>query len=266
MTALPLEILAILAQLPLLADLFRQRPRRDIGFWLRLAAAAGAPLAVALIHNADGWHPGFGPTLWVTIAGTATAYVLVAAIAGEAWRLAPLQGAYLTILGGIAILLGRAPGTEMVAAQAGGAWVTVHIATAVVTYALITIAAIAATAAAVQERALKHKRPTRLSRHMPSIAGCEALLIRLLAVGEAILAIGLATGMAIEYHATRHLLLLNHKTVLTLAAFVVIGILLAAHYGTGMRGRQAVRFVLLGYLLLTLGYPGVKFVTDVLMA
>ena len=140
-----------------------------------------------------------------------------------------------------------------------------HIATAVVTYALITIAAIAATAAAIQESALKNKRPTRLSRHLPSIAGCEGLLIRLLALGEAILAIGLATGMAIEFHATRHLLLLNHKTVLTLAAFVVIGILLAAHYGTGMRGRQAVRFVLLGYLLLTLGYPGVKFVTDVLM-
>jgi ABC-type uncharacterized transport system permease subunit len=42
--------------------------------------------------------------------------------------------------------------------------------------------------------------------------------------------------------------------------------LLVAHYRSGMRGRRAARVVLLAYLLLTLGYPGVKFVTDVLMA
>ena len=34
----------------------------------------------------------------------------------------------------------------------------------------------------------------------------------------------------------------------------------------GLRGRVAARGVLIGYLLLTLGYPGVKFVTDVVMA
>ncbi len=35
---------------------------------------------------------------------------------------------------------------------------------------------------------------------------------------------------------------------------------------TGIRGRRAARWALLAYLLLTLAYPGVKFVTDVLMA
>ena len=33
-----------------------------------------------------------------------------------------------------------------------------------------------------------------------------------------------------------------------------------------MGGRRAARYVLVAYLLLTLGYPGVKFVTDVLLA
>jgi len=33
-----------------------------------------------------------------------------------------------------------------------------------------------------------------------------------------------------------------------------------------VRGRQAARGILLAYLLLTLAYPGVKFVTDVLMS
>ena len=48
----------------------------------------------------------------------------------------------------------------------------------------------------------------------------------------------------------------------------VLGVL--QEYGVrkrrGVRGRRAARVVLLAYLLMTLGYPGVKFVTDVLMA
>ena len=56
------------------------------------------------------------------------------------------------------------------------------------------------------------------------------------------------------------------KTVLTVTTFAVIGGLLWAHFKTGLRGRKAARIVLLAYLLLTLGYPGVKFVTDIIMA
>jgi ABC-type uncharacterized transport system permease subunit len=77
---------------------------------------------------------------------------------------------------------------------------------------------------------------------------------------------GLATGMALQYGDTGTLLVFDHKTVLTITAFVVIGGLLAAHYKTGLRGRQAARIVLLAYLLLTLGYPGVKFITDVVLS
>jgi ABC-type uncharacterized transport system permease subunit len=72
--------------------------------------------------------------------------------------------------------------------------------------------------------------------------------------------------MALQYRETGALLALNHKTVLTIAAFLVLAGLLAAYGLGGVRGKRAARVVLLGYLLLTLGYPGVKFVTDVLMA
>ena len=58
----------------------------------------------------------------------------------------------------------------------------------------------------------------------------------------------------------------DHKSLLSILAFVVIGALLYAHRRTGVRGRRAASYVLLAYLLLTLAYPGVKFVTDVLVA
>jgi ABC-type uncharacterized transport system permease subunit len=85
-------------------------------------------------------------------------------------------------------------------------------------------------------------------------------------IGEGVLSIGLVTGMILAYRETGQILPFDHKTVLSIAAFVVIAGLLVAHYRSGMRGRRAARVVLLAYLLLTLGYPGVKFVTDVLMA
>jgi len=141
-----------------------------------------------------------------------------------------------------------------------------HIAAALATYGLVTVAAIAAFATWIQDRALKRKQPSKVSRFLPSVRDCERLLVRLLIAGQTILALGLATGMALQYRETGALLVFNHKTTLTLAAFAVLAGLLAAYGLGGVRGKRAARVVLLAYLLLTLGYPGVKFVTDVVMA
>jgi ABC-type uncharacterized transport system permease subunit len=59
---------------------------------------------------------------------------------------------------------------------------------------------------------------------------------------------------------------LDHKTVLSLLAFALIGALLLVHQRFGLGGRRAARYGLVAYLLLTLAYPGVKFVTDVILA
>ncbi|MFC1674166.1 cytochrome c biogenesis protein CcsA, partial [Pseudomonadota bacterium] len=81
-----------------------------------------------------------------------------------------------------------------------------------------------------------------------------------------VLGLGLATGMAAEYTASGQLLAFDHKTILSLLTFLVIGVLLFAHFKTGMRGRKVARIVLLAYLMLTLGYLGVKVVTGVFLA
>ncbi len=134
------------------------------------------------------------------------------------------------------------------------------------TYGLCTLAAVAAAAVVLQERALKRKRPTALSRALPSVSDATVLQVRLLAVSEAVLALGIVTGMAREYLSSARLLEFDHKTLLSFLAFLVIGLLLVLHQRTGLRGQRAARIILLAYLLLTLAYPGVKFVTDVLIA
>jgi ABC-type uncharacterized transport system permease subunit len=147
-----------------------------------------------------------------------------------------------------------------------GTWLLVHIVLSVAAYALATAAAVAGVSVFLQERALKAKRPTRLTEILPSVADSERLQIGLLTAACVVLGVDILSGMAVELVSSGQLMRFSHKTLLTMLAFLMIAGLLVLHHRTGVRGRRAARLVLLAYLLLTLGYPGVKFVTDVLMA
>ena len=170
----------------------------------------------------------------------------------------------LILLGVLATVWRHVPGRDGLAA-APDAWLSAHIALSVATYGLCTLAAIAAAAAVLQERALKRKRPTALTRALPSVSDASLLEVRLLGVCEAVLALGIATGMARQFLSSGRLLVFDHKTLLAILAFAVIAVLLVLHRRSGLRGLRAARLILLAYLLLTLAYPGVKFVTDVLI-
>ncbi len=260
-----LSLSAIIALMPSSLLALRRDHRPDMVFWLVLLVAVAGPLILVLVTMAGAWRTDLATALWVTIAATMAIYAVITVLAHETWRLAPLISAYMAVLGIIATIWSQVPHQPLSSTTTTDGWIGIHIGVSVGTYALVTLAAVAALAAFLQERALKNKRPTALSRLLPSVAESEGLEVRLLVLGEIVLAIGLATGMALQYGETGTLLVIDHKTILTITTFVVIGGLLAAHFKTGLRGRQAARIVLLAYLLLTLGYPGVKFVTDVLM-
>lgn len=260
-----LSLSAIVALVPSSLLPLRRDHGRDAVFWVLLAVAVAGPLTWVLASLGGVWRTDVAMALWVTVAASMALFAATAAVTREAWRLTPLIGGYMVCLAVLATAWGQVP-VKPLAAGAPAGWITIHIVVSVATYALVTVAAVAALAAFLQERALKLKQPSTLTRLLPSVADCEELLVRLLVLGEIVLAIGLATGMALQLQETGRLLVFDHKTVLTIAAFVVIGGLLWAHFKSGLRGRKAARIVLLAYLLLTLGYPGVKFVTDVLMA
>jgi ABC-type uncharacterized transport system permease subunit len=257
---------ALAALLPASLQAFRRSPARDAVFWGLLAVATAGPLAWAVTQAAGPWPTGFAGTLWLTVAATMCLYAVVALVMDQAWRLAPLVAGYMLILGFLGTIWAGAPARPLVAGPEEAGWMNAHVAAALATYGFVTIAAIAALATWLQDRALKRKQPSAISRFLPSVRDCERLLVRLLVIGETILGLGLATGMALQYSETGALLVLNHKTILTIAAFLVLAGLLAAYRLGGVRGKRAARVVLLAHLLLTLGYPGVKFVTDVLMA
>ncbi|MEX2452182.1 MAG: cytochrome c biogenesis protein CcsA [Rhodospirillales bacterium] len=256
---------ALIALVPAALVSWRPEPARDGVFWSVIAVAiAGPGLWVFVQTTGTAWRTGLAPALWVTVAASTVAFAGLAAFSREGWRLVALFAPYMLIVAILALIWQHQPG-HPIRDDAPVTWVHMHIFFAVTTYALVTLAAVSALAAFLQDKALKNRQPTRLTRLLPSLADCETLTLRLLLIGAGILAAGLATGMATQYAETGRLLQADHKTILSLTAFVVILGLLLAHHISGLRGRSAARFVLLAYLLMTLGYPGVKFVTDILL-
>lgn len=259
-----LAFIAIASMIPSILSWLGSRTERTGVHWVALAAALVGVLANVGLYVTGPWTSDLSTTLWTTIASTLLVFTVLSFYMAQIWRLLPLLAAYLTVLGIFAtVWLGAAPQPLSDAGMAG--WIMVHIVVSVLTYALATLAALAAFAAFLQDRALKRKAPNPYVRALPSVADCERIEVRLLLMAEIVLTLGLATGMATLYGATGNLLVVDHKTVLSVAAFLLIGGLLIGHYRYGFRGRAAARGVLLGYLLLTLAYPGVKFVTDILL-
>jgi len=262
-SSLILNGFALAALLPAALIPLRKGAGRDAAFWASTLVAAIAPSAWAGELLLGGWHTQFGTSLWVIVAASAGLFLPLAGATRQGWRLAPLLMPYLALLGLIAsVAVGEA---RPLVGGAPAVWVDLHIVVAVSIFALLTLAAVSSLAVFLQENALKAKRPTALTALLPSVADGERLAGRLLEASEAVLALGLASGMAIQYFQSGALLRLDHKTLLSVAAFLLIGALLLGHRVCGVRGRVAARVVLIAYLLVMLASPGVKFVTQILL-
>ena len=58
---------------------------------------------------------------------------------------------------------------------------------------------------------------------------------------------------------------LVHKTVFSIISWLIYGGLLLGHWHFGWRGQKAIRFTLLGFVILAIGFIGSKFVLEILL-
>ncbi|WP_020593735.1 cytochrome C assembly family protein [Kiloniella laminariae] len=230
-----------------------------------LFLALAGPSSVSLVHLGGHWDSGISISLWLTVSFSLLMFFCLSLMEKQFSRLAPLLLPYLFVLAIFAVIW-QGHVTHQNIKSAADFWLTVHIIASIVTYALCTLAAIAAFSVLLRERALKAKKmESRFLGLLPSVYDADRFQVSLLTMAEVILGLGILTGMARQYSETSVLLQIDHKTLLAFIAFVVIAVLLALHRYIGIRGQNAVRFVLAVYLLLTLAYPGVKFVTDFIL-
>ncbi len=260
---------ALAALVPAAFAPFREKPGGEGARWALLVLAVAGPTLWSLSLFSGQWRADFAVALWLSISASLVCFLLLCLLQAQAKALAPLLLPYLFVLGVAAMLFEtqgvNGEGVDGAAGITPSIWVIVHIASSVATYALVTLAAVAGLSVFLGERALKRKVSNRLVAILPSIMDAERLQVRLLTGALMVLVAGLLSGVVLELRETGRVLIADHKTILSLGALVVIAGILFAHAKSGMRGRAAARVVLLAYLLLTLAYLGVKFVTDVLI-
>jgi len=88
----------------------------------------------------------------------------------------------------------------------------------------------------------------------------EKLLFQLIATGFVLLSLSLLSGfLFVENLFAQHLV---HKTVLSILAWLVFGILLVGRIKQGWRGQTAIRWTLGGFASLMLAYFGSKIVLE----
>jgi ABC-type uncharacterized transport system permease subunit len=84
-----------------------------------------------------------------------------------------------------------------------------------------------------------------------------------IAAGFVLLTLTLLSGVLfVDDLFAQHLV---HKTVLSIAAWIVFGVLLFGRWRWGWRGRRAVQLTLAGMAILLLAFFGSKFVLEVIL-
>lgn len=138
-----------------------------------------------------------------------------------------------------------------------------HILVSLMSYGLLTVGAIVALYAMVQERRLQAGQLSTVSNLFAPLETTESLLFGITAAGFAGLLLAIVSGLAfVDNLFAQHL---AHKTVFSLLALVVFGTLLAGRFFAGWRGKRAVRLYLGGFLLLCVAYFGVRLILEQLL-
>ncbi len=173
-------------------------------------------------------------------------------------------GIVLLPLAALTLILGVVfPSTHLLFMQKGFDGLDAHVLISVLAASLLSIGAVQAGLLAIQDVHLHEKHPGGFIRALPPLQTGETLLFQIIGLGFVLLTLALITGaIFLDNIFAQHLV---HKTVLSIVAWAVFGILLWGRWRFGWRGRTAIRWTLAGFLALMLAYFGSKLVLEIIL-
>ena len=234
------------------------RPARDTVACVTVCG--GVVLHAAAIWPALALWSGPSPDLpaTISIAGLAMAAVFGIALL---WRIDHVVGALVLPLAAITPLVPMVWPEQTI--PAGAASSHIHAVISILTYAVLSLAALQALILAYQEYRIRTKRPGGALRTLAALDTQERWLFRLVVIGFFLLSLSLASGFAfVQDMFAQHL---AHKTVLSCIAWAIFGVLLWGRWRYGWRGQTAVRWCLGGFAVLVLAYFGSRWILEVLL-
>jgi ABC-type uncharacterized transport system permease subunit len=162
------------------------------------------------------------------------------------------------------LILGFAFSQPNILIESHSVGLDIHIILSLAAYVVLLMATIQAVILWFQNRELKNKQKKRIWVNLlPSFQAMESLLFDMLIVGFTLLTVALGFGFfTIDDFFAQHL---AHKTAFSIISWFIYGSLLIGHYKFGWRGQKAIRFTLLGFFLLALGFIGSKLVLEMIL-
>ncbi len=137
-----------------------------------------------------------------------------------------------------------------------------HILLSLAAYSALMMAAAQSVMLAIQERHLREPSKASIAL-LPPLETMERLLVAMLWIGLVLLSGAIFSGyLFLEDIFDRQVV---HHVVLTSLSWLVYVFFLIGRYWFGWRGLTAVRWTLVGFSLLVLGYLGSKFVLEYLL-
>ena len=194
--------------------------------------------------------------------GTTVCFAITMAATGAAKHLASWTAAYGTLTIALALVLNAFRGQASVPATLDATAYLVHVLPGLATYGILSLAALNALAMLWHARQLKGHKPP--DKGTPSLADAHRLTTGLLAAAAVVLTIGVVSGLALSAVAAGGIQF-DHKTSLSLLALGTVYGVLLMNSVAGLGGRVASRLALIIFLIVTLAYPGVKVVVDVIL-
>ena len=155
------------------------------------------------------------------------------------------------------------PGTAKSTAPKLSGPLLAHILLSLAAYSALMLAAFQSILLAVLDRQLKSPR-RRTVRWLPPLETMEQLLLAMLWIGFGLLTLSITSGFLFleDMFAQR----VSHHIVITSLSWAVYVFFLAGRYLFGWRGLTAVRWTLVAFALLVIGYLGSKFVLEYLLS
>lgn len=250
-SASPAAVLLSLAAAAAYAVPVALAPRMGEGLVRGALVAAWLLHGLTLVWGLAGDTPRFG---WAQ-AVSFTAWLVLTIYVVERQVFPKLQSRVaLAVLGAIALLPPLlSPGQPL---HMSSPWLPVHLALGIASYGMVAAAVVHAS---LMGRAEKQMRMAADGSAGIPLLTLERLTFRFTSAGFVLLSLTLVAGLVSgEWR-------WDHKIVLTLLAWLVFAMLVIGRLRFGWRGRQAVRVLYTGALLLLLGYAGSRFVLEVVL-
>lgn len=228
----------------------------------RVMALVGFVIHTAILYRvvvtADGLNLGFFNSMSL-VAWLMVALLLLASLAKPVDNL----GLMVFPVAALSLVLSVSFKSVHLLPKDAGFGLEAHVSIAILTYSVLTIAAVQALLLAFQDFKLRHKHPGGLLRALPPLQTMENLLFQIIGLGFFLLSLTVVSGVMFldDMFAQK----VAHKTILTIVAWGIFGVLLWGRWRFGWRGKVAIRWSLAGFFTLMLAFLGTKLVLDVIL-